>query len=311
MEAYDFYNLSLRVQVNGGEQYLGFAKKKLAQMKELMSMTGTPVLRKNIDMGDALIFIQSMCGYDLIRIVGVGAGYYIFNVEGILKTQISFQINPRTGEIIPSQVKIPITFETSNPHIIPPYYYVPGTRNLIVHSNKWYRKHIAEVLSPYRYVPDSGGFPDYIYPAYMWQPALSKFGVKQQNTLYDCGSRYYYTSLSDDPRTDNYDAEYMTDPWVICTGRRPYTQVGEVVDFGISLWDIDGDAIGDIVKYKEGGEELFDNGDMSLPAAAMLTKERSIYKDIVNRKLMVGNVVVDSYNDNITSSDGTPGECDT
>lgn len=66
----NFANPQLRVQINGGEEYLGFAKKQLAIMKRIMKLSGVEIFRKKININDVVIMLQSIMGYDLISIAG-------------------------------------------------------------------------------------------------------------------------------------------------------------------------------------------------------------------------------------------------
>jgi hypothetical protein len=68
MEPEDFWTPRLRIDVRGGREYLGFAKKKLRQMKSRMKDLGLNILRKRFKTQDVDITIQSIQENDLIRI---------------------------------------------------------------------------------------------------------------------------------------------------------------------------------------------------------------------------------------------------
>jgi hypothetical protein len=91
MEPEDFWTPRLRIDVRGGWEYLGFAKKKLRQMKSRMKDLGLNILRKRFDIGIVDITIQSVRDWDLIRIRSVG-GIYIYLAQpevGALEITVS------------------------------------------------------------------------------------------------------------------------------------------------------------------------------------------------------------------------------
>jgi len=61
-------NVRVDIVGDGGHEYLGFAKNKLSQMKRRMYIGGTPISNKRYVIGDTDIYIQSVRGYDWIRI---------------------------------------------------------------------------------------------------------------------------------------------------------------------------------------------------------------------------------------------------
>ncbi|MEO5361081.1 MAG: hypothetical protein H7843_11645 [Nitrospirota bacterium] len=63
-------NNPLRLDIEGGEVYLPFAKNKLREMKRLMTMRGISIDNRVIDAGDAEILVKSIPGMDYIRITG-------------------------------------------------------------------------------------------------------------------------------------------------------------------------------------------------------------------------------------------------
>ncbi|MCG6551651.1 MAG: hypothetical protein L7F77_04940, partial [Candidatus Magnetominusculus sp. LBB02] len=68
MEEFANENNMLRLDIDGGQMYLPFAKRKLQEMKRLMSMRGITVDNRVIDVDEAEIFVQSIPGFDYIRI---------------------------------------------------------------------------------------------------------------------------------------------------------------------------------------------------------------------------------------------------
>ncbi len=71
----------LRLDIQGGEKFLPFAKKKLRQLKNLMKDMNVETFNQRIKVDDgSSIFVQSIPGMDFIRIRGVSQGFYIFFV---------------------------------------------------------------------------------------------------------------------------------------------------------------------------------------------------------------------------------------
>ena len=99
----NFVNPKLRVEINGGGEYLGFAKKKLAEMKRIMKISGVDIYRKKINVGNVTIALQSISGYDLIRITGGTQDCILFVpcLQGIYHSQrlLTYVIN-KESELI-------------------------------------------------------------------------------------------------------------------------------------------------------------------------------------------------------------------
>lgn len=67
-ELKDYWNLNLRLDVDGGEIYIPFAKDKLRKLKKHMRESNKKVGQKKFIIGNASIYINSCLGYDTIRI---------------------------------------------------------------------------------------------------------------------------------------------------------------------------------------------------------------------------------------------------